>query len=294
MANHWETLGFPVKTEKDIENLMYQAYKQMQQSPEDKTSYPGELYNYDCLSLGGGVIEIWMQQNKDDGYYVMAHPHLRGRSAIPVRLREAFDAGLGDIAFLVDVNPKGEPSDLKPIFAPDNANSLEIPNCSFQAIIAPPYAQHVIQKVNQDDRATVQITAFAEKIEVFKDEQSYIASQTPIDMGKRARGLMGSLLAFKHKMNKPVYMGSQYFMATDLANGFEGAPEPRAWMAAVVDNVVYGQNPLTHQPIYIVLARTVDDIPIDVTIAGSQIDGVEPGNIITGTFWLSARFIFED
>ncbi len=295
MSSHWQTMGFKVDSLESLGETMQQVLTYAQTNQISASKYNGHDFDYYRVPIGTDGLEVWLVNDKKDPAFVMAHPHFVGRSRLKVQLAEAIHVGgSGDVAYYAYANPTGKNKNLKRLHTTDNNNEIpEIPECSFQIMMAPPNGQHALTFLNRDDIITVQCTGFCEDIQVFQNEQAYIASQKPIDLGKRARSLMGGISAFKHKLNKPVYLGSQRFMSYALMNKDEDdgkPPKMEANIAGIVQACHKLINPLTGNAYYYALILSADDQPFDITIAPEDSDILQPGYVVDGTFWLSARF----
>jgi len=124
------------------------------------------------------------------------------------------------------------------------------------------------------DICTFQVVCFAEQVSFFKDEEEYMSSQTPSEKG------------FK--------LAANYFIPSGTFNSDgskKSKQEANALFAGKILEFEKRLNTYSYKEYYYFLVETFNmtlDVLVDKEIVP---DNISAGNIITGSFWLSAKFI---
>lgn len=202
-----------------------------------------------------GGEQLWMQLTRK-GDAMGMNPHFEGASAIRVAIeaRITRDAHTPlDGTFLAWANPpEGQTS------GGDYPFVFDCPDAGTHATLALPAI------------VTAQIAAFAQQLTVFESRQAYDAAQAAQGLSFPSRSFIPSGL-FSPQGN-PIL-----------------PPESHALIAGHVVDARERHNALTGAPFYWALLDTVGgtyDVVIDPTLLSAP---VQPGQILSGWFWLSGR-----
>lgn len=120
----------------------------------------------------------------------------------------------------------------------------------------------------------MQITAFAHEFDIYKDTSSFLSAKT--------------LKLDKNLENEPkeISFAPNYFIAVGLS---EEQFTPIAQFAATVKEVNIVKNNLTNKQFYHILAQGM--IELDIVYPYEKDLKIDIGNIIDGTYWLSATIV---
>ena len=246
MANHFSSIGFPIYSEEALEELV--------QTLEVNEVFE-TMHGHYLLSAPGKGVELWLQADHDRNL-IGIHPHFSGSG----RMKVALTTTLTDEEMPLDGSFHGwaDPED-------DDPES----GCYPFLFDAPDFFTHDTE--NPLTRTvTVQLAAFAEELNYFRDEEAYYRSQEEGEISYAVESFI------------PIGL------FTDKA---EASPSAHALFTGRIQDVEIKVNPLTKNSFYHILVQTLGG-SFDVVSDPSLLDE-KPiiGGVVSGTFWLSGRIL---
>ncbi|MGL6073798.1 MAG: hypothetical protein ACRC8S_06510 [Fimbriiglobus sp.] len=256
MASHFSSIGFPITTEQELIRLADAIGPLAVGIPCDEGTY---FHWHDPSGA-----EVWLQQNRDDEF-LGVNPHFAGNSRLAVRLvnrvKSQQHASM-DGSFYAWLDPEaaieGEATNDQQGLYPFVFDSPEF--CRLAPLELP-------------ITIPMQICGVAIEVEVFADEASFMASQ-------------GDGPKFASRAFFPAGLFHPDGTETPL-------PEARVIMTGIVLSGERRLNTYTNAPFYAVELETLGgsyDLAIDISLLPQA---PHPGNILTGSFWLSGRVILD-
>ena len=248
MASHFSSLGMPIETEEDLQRLLNRMAK-------DARVIDVEAGRYLCWSSSSGA-ETWVQLTHANEF-VGFNPHYAGRGRMPVRVQKAMnrpESTALDGAYYAWANPeKGESEN------GDYPFVFDVPDFQVEPPAALPWT------------GEAQLAAFAEQIEVFRDEETFLASQ----------------------VEEPKF-AARCFIPTGLLKAEEDSAPPQAFalINGRVSEAARHRNELTGGEYAWLLLDTLGG-SIDVVADFELLPGGLPrrGEVVSGTFWMSGRVL---
>ncbi|MHB1133013.1 MAG: hypothetical protein ACYC4L_11565 [Chloroflexota bacterium] len=250
MASHMSSIGFPIESEDDFLRLQTLAADNGHPLSAD----PGLYVRWQA----GSGAEIWVQVSAEN-QIVGLNPHFaaesRQRARVEGRLRYANESGL-DGAFYAWMLGDDEQGDgLYPFI-------FDSPDFALQHSVALPRI------------VDVQLSAFAEELRYYDNEDAYFADQ---------RG--------------ESRVGPEAFIPSGLFSAGEGdtqLPQPNAFIAGRVLASELRQNPATETAFQWLRLRTYGgelEVVADPGLAQGQ---PRVGGLASGSFWLSGRLLAQE
>jgi hypothetical protein len=243
MPSYLRNIGFALSSPKDIAPYIKMAFT----SGQRRETAHGICTNWDC----GNRVELWVYQNRDEVVMDFA-PHFRGRGLTKVRLTDRIErpqSGLMRGAFRGWGDPFGD----KPDFGTVQLG-FDVPDFEFHRSLQLPAM------------TTVQLTAFADDVKAFPNDQSFLASQGDIKFAPES-----------------FVPGS--FLLSDGRN--VDIPDVYAFLSGHVLRTEMVTNPASKQRFCWAIVRAFNG-EIDVVADPALVKGrIVPGGVISGIFWLS-------
>ncbi|MBU5483744.1 hypothetical protein KQI86_05330 [Clostridium sp. MSJ-11] len=249
MASHFSSIGLNIIKKEDFSNYFNEAY-------ENGEEISTELGTYIKWSIGNGV-ELWGQIDKNNRAIGM-NPHFTGKSKMRVRITDKIkreDDTVLDGAFYCWADPQeGESQGAYPFV-------FDLPD------------MEIYREINTPQIVNAQITGFAHKISVYKDDEEFSNSQ-----------------------EKEFKLAPEAFIPVGLFNSTEKDRNSSQAMAMFTGHVVDRcklRNFYTDIEFIWAKVSTLGgefDIVVDPEILEGDIC---VNDVVEGTFWLSGRIIGE-
>lgn len=246
--SHFASIGFDVQNDDDLNELLKKVYNAGVAVPSEKGLY--------VQFRDESGAELWIQVNEDKDL-VGLNPFFDGESGFAAGIMHPLEEAEDylDGSFLCYGNP-GDINDEEP---GDYPFVFDLPD--FYAY--PTFEKPSIQNIN--------LCAFAEEMEVFKDEQEFLDLQVT-----------------------ELQMDTESFIPIGLLDE-EGEPTDKPKAFAMINGLVIScerkQNKTTNQYFWWLYIQTYGG-KIDVLVADkNMLKTPEPGNVVSGIFWLIGRII---
>jgi hypothetical protein len=244
--SHFSAIGFTV-TPEELKELAEQASR-------EGTRVDSPHGGYFHWSPGAGV-ELWVQANKQEEI-VGCNPHFAGAGRLPASIIETLNVPGRPL----DGRCFGwaAPRDEKNPYSGLHALSADLPDFDFveARILIPPIV-------------TLQIAAFAEELECFPTETTFLESEAAQHHGAAA--------------------GQWIWRQQEI----EEEPQSKVFLNGIVKQSEQRENPITGSPFIALLLRTeagTIDVVVDPEIVPRR---PVVGMVAAGTFWLSARVVSD-
>lgn len=242
MASHFSTIGLDVTGEADLRALIEQAIR----AGKSLASPHGRYVRWD---LGEGI-EIWVGVDKEESV-ATAHPHFSGTARMQVGITGAI---VGD-----PENP------LEGAFS-GWADGLPETGCYPFAFDSPNF--DCFSDIRFPSLRTVQLSAFAHKVSVYRDDQDFAARPDDLRVAAESFIPIGSFL----KADEP-----------------ESRPESTAALSGHVLDFREITNPIHNKNFWSIRVKTYGGI-LDVVADPRVLEGAPAlGGVVHGLFWLSGR-----
>lgn len=232
-----------------------------------------ERGTYAYWHVGSGI-EIWAAFDKQNRP-LNSNPHFLGSSRIEARVTGMIDlASTLEGALRVHLNPRDEG-------APHYPFVFNVPSWDFTR----PLLKEQKAKSEGPLIISFQLTAFAEELECYDSEETYLAAQAQRQQQQHEQ--------FGTESESETIDPAIHFIPTGLMTEEKDKPKPRASFSG---EIVRGQvltNPVTNQKTLYLGVKTLGMI-VDVVADASIVKG-RPKNhgIASGHFWLSGRTVEE-
>ncbi|WGU95784.1 hypothetical protein QJQ58_05820 [Paenibacillus dendritiformis] len=245
MANPMTSIGFPVKSREDFEQIAGVAI-------EHGTLLEADQGQYIYFEAGNGI-ELWLQVNQENEI-IGLNPHFAGTSRLEVGLTTIIDRETDSVL----------DGACHAWMEPDE--SLESGTCPF--VFDMPNLG-LFGQVEVPQRISIQLTAFSHEVNVYDNEEEYSQSQ-----------------------EGEVKFAAESFIPSGLF-GNSNEPASTAIFTGRVVEASLIQNEYTGSSFSWCKAKTLGG-EIDVVTDLEQLDkDIAVGSIISGSFWLSAKFVDE-
>lgn len=237
--SHFDCIGFSVSNENDLRKMVKKMSKQLE-------PFPGKDYKDFSFAL-------YEEQSGIQIYYTLKgtdistiNPHFKGKTKARLKLYEWFITEEGDSLIEAETAEADEPVPM--LFSmPDYFLQLE---------------------EDLGELADIQITAFAEALEVFDNEEEFSEAAT-----------------VESEDGEPLNFDKDFFIPEGMFN--EENPEARALFAATVKEKTEYTNKLTGKNFFVLRASGMFDT--DIVLTREMGENVKVGQIIQGQFWLSGK-----
>ncbi|BFH54186.1 hypothetical protein PMJ6TS7_42010 [Paenibacillus melissococcoides] len=245
MANHMTSIGFPVHSREDFEQIADVAI-------EKGTLLEAQQGQYIYFDAGNGI-ELWLQVNQENEI-IGLNPHFAGNSRVEIGLtalivRETDSVLDGACHAWMEPDESLESGCCPLVF--------DMPNLGLFGEVAVP------QRIN------IQLTAFSHEVSVYDSEEEYMESQ-----------------------EGEVKFAAESFIPSGLF-GNSGEPASTAMFTGRVVEASLIQNEYTGGSFSWCKVKTLGG-EIDVVTDLELLDkDIAAGSIISGSFWLSAKFVDE-
>ena len=251
MAGHFDSIGFPTDDESELAPFIERALREGDQL-EVIGADPGWGGRYVSWSPGTNV-QLWVCVN-EQGEVTGVDPHYAGRGRAHITLERSYDYDTAP--------PTGG------VFAWVALGSEEETKAGFDL---PAFARFYDMACDYDGNALVQPTAFTHGAETFENVEAYYDYQRRL-----------------HAEDQNLAFAAYSFLPIGLFDTDGSIPPATARLSGIVLEAERLINPATGRGFHHALVKTVG-MTIDVVADDEQLTGTpEPGNVLAGSFWLSA------
>jgi hypothetical protein len=251
VAGHFDSIGFTVDDEAELAPFVKRALAEGDQI-EVLGADPGWGGRYICWDAGHGV-QLWLGVD-EQGNLSSVDPHYAGRGRAYITLERSYDYD--------QAPPAGG------VFAYVSVGTSEETKAGFDL---PAFARFYDMGCDYDGNAVVQVCAFCHGGEVFDNAEAYFTAQSETEAEEAAMSF-----------------DVESFLPIGLFDEEGKIPPATARVSGRILEVQRVRNPMTDQPFWAVLVKTVG-MTIDVVADDEQLTG-EPqvGGVLVGSVYLSA------
>lgn len=255
MPSHFTMLGFPAETREEIGSLMYEAARY-----SDSYDAPSGFY----AQFAAGEVELWIQSVPDGTKrrIVGINPHYSGNSRMLVKvIKTVVDPEFPlDGAFYAWANP---PED-------------ETSGGDYPFVFKVPDYEIALAKLTLPAVVTVQIAAFARRLDCFETDESYREWQK------------GAENSGEHGLATEAFIPTGLFIAQEKENK---QPTAEALFSGHIEVAELRTNPVTNRQFQYLSVKTFGGT-FDI-ITDPQIVQGQPlvGGVVEGSFWLSGKIL---